>query len=92
MYSVIIHHSSVCSSVQVSPICTIKGGNGKVNGVFLSLGLKLKSERIAALNDMTERHSRELDDIKEAHSKAMNVCQQSYFWLSLKMYIMHQSI
>ena len=45
----------------------------KFIGVFVSLGLKLKSERIAALNDMTERHSRELDNIKEAHSKAMNV-------------------
>ena len=43
----------------------------KIN-VF-SLGLKLRSEQIAALSDLTDQHMRELDSVKEAHRKAINV-------------------
>ncbi len=38
-----------------------------------SLGLKLRSEQIAALSDLTDQHMRELDSVKEAHRKAINV-------------------
>lgn len=58
---------------------------GKDYRVFLSLGLKLKSERIAALNDMTERHSRELDNFKEAHSKTMNVRRKQLVLVASKL-------
>jgi hypothetical protein len=38
-----------------------------------SLGLKLRSEQIAALSDLTDQHMRELDSVKEAHRKTINV-------------------
>ncbi|CAB4011214.1 Hypothetical predicted protein [Paramuricea clavata] len=40
--------------------------------------LRLKSERIAALNEVTERHVRELGGVKETHRKKMNAVRAEF--------------
>ena len=40
----------------------------------------MKSERIAAVNDLTEQHMWDLDGVKETHRKEMNVSLCPFFY------------